>query len=250
MPPRRGRGRGSGASRPPQAVRNAMTEIGMGSLASYEMMAQAVARANLDAARGYFPELDEGKKAKPENFHASEVNMAQLFKEFQKSMQKSPHFVVPEKQKKTSAGVEEIDTFGDFFYGKTTDGDKDLNNSEHLWDQEKHWIIPELIPLELIPHKARSVKEEKTLVKKVKTSGVSGSFVGDLKSESVPEGEEDNVDIDTDGKKGGDDDQVEEDVIDDDADDLELDADYQTGMHFDDDDGYEEQDSGAEEATF
>lgn len=250
MPPRRGgRGRGSGRSRPPESVRNAMTEIGMGSLTSYEMMAQAVARANADAARGYFPEVDKSKKAGPVTLHESEVNMVKLFQDFQSSMQKSPHFVALAKQKDKPVPAHEEDAFGDFFYGKKVEGNGDTSAEDQLWDFEKHWIVPELIPLELIPRKNRSVKQEKKVTKRAKSDNDSASLVGKLKNENLQVDDEDNVDGDED-KKEGEEALVEEPVADDDVDDLELDADYQTGIRFDDDDGYEEQDSGAEEATF
>lgn len=250
MPPRRGgRGRGSGRPRPPEAVRNAMAEIGMGSLTSYEMMAQAVARANADAARGYFPEVDKTKKAGAVILQESEVNMTKAFQDFQTSMQKSPHFVRLDNPKNKSESAHDEDTFGDFFYGKKTEEQGEHYVDDELWDFDKLWIIPELIPLELIPRKSRSVKQEKKPMKRVKVEEGSGSLVGKLKDENTQPDDEDNIDGDDEGRKDGEE-VPEEPVVDDDVDDLELDADYQTGVRFDDDDGYEEQDSGAEEATF
>lgn len=251
MPPRRGgRGRGSGRPRPPEAVRNAMAEIGMGSLTSYEMMAQAVARANADAARGYFPEVDKSKKAGAVILQESELNMTQAFQDFQTHMHKSPYYVRVGNQKAKSESANSEDAFGDFFYGKNVEEQEESCTDDQLWDFDKLWIIPELIPLELIPRKNRSIKQEKKTVKRAKVSEASGSLVGKLKDENLQLDDEDNVDGDDDGKKDGEEVQAEEPVVNDDEDDLELDADYQTGVRFDDDDGYEEQDSGAEEATF
>lgn len=248
MPPRRGgRGRGAGG-RPPQAVRNAMAELGRGSLATYELLAQAAARSNVDAARGYFPMLEPNKKAPPIHLYDSEMLGVKLSQDVRRSIAESPHFIESREKKQLGEWQKEISALGDYFYtGKTVE--KTETKNDELWDNSKCWFIAELLPIELIPKKSRVVKREQKEQKRTKVGNGAASFVGRLKDEALINGDGDAAD----GAEEEEDDGAEanEGAVDNgEDDDLELDADYQTGIKFDDDEGYEEQDSGAEEATF
>lgn len=295
-----------------------MAELGKGSLATYELLAQVAARSNVDASRGYFPELENGKKALPKKLVESEIHIVKLSEELQAGMMRSPHYVQTRDRVQVSGWKGDLQTVEDYYFGSSTkkssssspsssEKDKDKTQSddgnktngysttattasttsdsgvsspqshanEKLWQVSKCWYIAELLPAELIPKRVRSVKRElgvvestrRTSSKRTKqgqsSSGAdgnvdaneNGSFVSRLKQEANKfggaendehgdevEGEADNADgVDNDPDAA---------VANDDDDDLELDADYQTGITFDDDEGYEEQDSGAEEATF
>lgn len=247
MAPKRGggRGRGSGRARPPQSLRNAMADIGMGSLANYEKMAQDAARSNVDAARSYFPELEKDKKAKAILLHESEQGLVKLSQEIERSIRASPVCVARRQKDVVSGWDGELHALTEYFYEKKTEQSDSAPPLDSLWDFDKCWIIPELMPLELIPRKNRLAKKEKAVVKRVRVRAT-------LKAESgFDENGEAEAEAEADGAAEEDDtEQNAAAIANDDDDDLELDADYQTGNHFDDDEGYEEQDSGAEEATF
>lgn len=298
-----------------------MAELGKGSLATYELLAQVAARSNVDAARGYFPELESGKKALPKKLVESEMHIVKLSEELQTDMMRSPHYVQTRDRVQVSGWKGDLQTVEDYYFGsskkkssssspsssekekgKTQSDDANKTNgysttattattasttndsglsspqshtNEKLWQVSKCWYIAELLPVELIPKRVRSVKRElgvvestrRTSSKRAKqgpSSGAAdgsgeanenGSFVSRLKQEANKIGSAENdehgdeVDGEADNADGADND-PDAAVANDDDDDLELDADYQTGITFDDDEGYEEQDSGAEEATF
>lgn len=246
MPPRRGRGRGGSQGRPPPAIRNAMMELGKGSLATFEMLAQAAATSNVDAARGYFPELEPGKKAEQIRLLESETNMVKLSQDVARSIQNSPHYVESRGRRKVKGWSKEVQTVSNYFSARKAT-DTGLNETEDLWDISKSWFIPELLPIELMPRRIRHVKQEKKARKRAKLENGTSSLANNLNDESMANGDADEESADGDGEER---DGNEVAVEDEDDDDLELDADYQTGIKFDDDEGYEEQDSGAEEATF
>lgn len=218
-----------------------MADIGMGSLTNYEQLAQAAARTNADAARGYFPELDKSKKAPPMKLHESESCLVKLSQDIEHSIKRSPDFVQRRKRTVPAGWNGEVKTLSHFYTG---DEDRvgETGPSEDLWDLKKCWIIPELLPSELIPKQVRTTKREKTLVKRARISPHL-SLAADDQEEAEADAEAQGEDDD----EGG---QNEAVVANEEEDDLELDADYQTGNHFDDDEGYDDPDSGAEEATF
>lgn len=279
MPPGRGgRGGRGGLSRgrPPPSVRNAMAELGKGSLQTYEMLAQAAARSNVDAARGYFPELDSGKKAVPKPLLQSETHIVNLWQEVQQHIHVSPHYVESRNNSATKSGANGKGGINNwtsdlwklkqyYFKGSTTGSQNSQNSSEKevsgsgggetkniddLWNSSKSWYISELLPAELIPKKNRYVKKECGKLingnaprkrKKQKTSSETSAQFNEING-NEPEEDENNADNEETNNAA--------DANNDEEDDLELDADYQMGAKFDDDEGYEENDSGAEEATF
>lgn len=151
--------------------------------------------------------------------------------------------------------------------GKDYDGAKDDSSAidddaeiEDLWDLDKCWIIPETLPVELRPSKLPFEKRKLRPKKRRRVDeGSDETDVPNVKDilDKAPEGEDAagrdaTQPTDTRDEDGEDGDQIEGNAPEraEEDDDLELDADYQTGARFDDDDGYEEHDSGAEEATF
>lgn len=252
MPPRRGgRGRGAGRARPPQAIRNSMADIGMGSIAGFDLMVQAAANANADASRAYFPILDQGQKTTPVKLQPSEDKLVTLSEDIQRSIRNSPHAVTINRQTKQSDWCAQLNAVSTYFTSSQVVQSNESKKGD-IWDLKDNWVIPELFPGELLPQNLRTTKTEKRPSKQVK---VSNNLLSDMdvrhaiKGEATAAAVEDD-DSDKDDKEK---EQNEANARDKEAapdSDLELDADYQTVGHFDDDEGYEEVDSGAEEATF
>lgn len=149
--------------------------------------------------------------------------------------------------------------------GKESDSPADDDvHIDDLWDLDKCWIIPETLPEELRPPKLRGRTEQPPSKRRRVDSDSQnadagtniGSNVKDI-LEKAPEGDGDTGADATQAGDNRDEDGDDADQMDavaaaqvEDDEDLELETDYQTGARFDDDDGYEEHDSGAEEATF
>lgn len=277
MPPKRGgRGRGGSRARPPPSVRNAMADLGMGSLANYELLAQAAARGKADAARAYFPEMDKDRKARPVRLLESEARMVKLARDVVRNVRTSPHCVGrggrrvagqmrSKRQKGEQTGGQdgwtaEIGAMEAYFAIRKPDAASvHQGQVDDLWEQGKCWLIPERLPPELVPKRARSGADKKhRMDTKGKAEDTPAKPLDGTAAESLRKlgagdaNEDDNADADR-GNENEEDAADEEEaapVPNDDDDDLELDADYQMGNHFDDDEGYEENDSGAEEAVF
>ena len=58
--------------RPPQAIRDAMAEVGMGSMKNYEAIIRASASANADASRAFYPVIKGDRKVEPMQLMQSE----------------------------------------------------------------------------------------------------------------------------------------------------------------------------------
>lgn len=241
MPPRRGgRGRG-GRARPPSIIRESMQEIGMGSLATYDTIAKMAASANSDAARAYFPPIKESQRTKPTRPVDNERHLLRVTEVVRERMRRSPHYIRVTKLKENAAD-KELEKLRRYHEGKDTGGDVD-EQVQGIWEIEG-WMVKEVLPLEVVPLALRG--EDRIKKKRKIEENANGNELLGIQEEKIVE----NVDGDDDAEK----DEGEGDVDPQEAqvevdDDLELDADYQTGHHFDDDEGYEEQDSGAEEAT-
>lgn len=269
MPPRRGRGRGGMArQRPPQAIRDAMAEVGMGSLKTFEAMVKASAAANADASRAYYPPLKEGCKVLPMRLMPSERGLVALYEDMRASIARSPLAIRPKMQAKENGLRGDLNSLRNFYFANKKSGEQPPSSPptqlDSMWDLSKCWVIPELLPSELLPRSLRIDEEEPVRPRKrrrveqdvdmaVFESSILGNGVepetddpeqADPNQQTADGREEDAEDGDQNGATAVDPRQVEEDE------DLELGADYQTGARFDDDDGYEENDSGAEEATF
>lgn len=257
MPPRRGgRGRGMVRARPPQVIRESMQEIGLGSLAAYENIAKLAAAANADAARAYFPPVPEKDRVRPVRPLPPERALIVFADRIINSMRKSPHAIRPSGR--VVQGVEaELDELRRFFKGESNQMNKE--HMDDMWDLEKGWINVEHLPDELKPKSLRKGKVDRPKKKsRIQPAVDVGTF--DTSILGAQEAEDPNARDPMAQKEQGEDDQNEQDPSDPNAgdnvqveeedDDLELDADYQTGYYFDDDEGYEENDSGAEEATF
>jgi len=132
---------------------------------------------------------------------------------------------------------------------------------ESIWEPSSLWIISEMLPAELRPPSLRHGENGRAR-KRRRVTPAASSEVTNLKDAALNEPEEpadgaqgqmlpnaENAEGDAEDGDQNDLNAGEAGVVED-EDDLELDADYQTGVRFDDDDGYEEADSGAEEATF
>lgn len=257
MPPRRGgRGRGMVRARPPQVIRESMQEIGLGSLAAYDNIVKLAAAANADAARAYFPPIPDKDKVHAVHPLPPERALIAFADRIIDSMRRSPHAIRPSKR--IAQGTEaELDELRRFFKGENTRTAGE--NTDDLWDLNKGWINVESLPDELKPKSLRKGNvdrpKKKTRVEQpVDVATLDTSILGAQEAEDPnakdpaaqkEQGEDDQDEQDPNDPNAGDNAQQEEE-----DDDLELDADYQTGYHFDDDEGYEENDSGAEEATF
>lgn len=236
-------------ARPPQVIRNSMVEIGMGSLANFDLLAKA-GTVNTDAARAYFPVLDPNIKAKAVPLSPAEKKLVKLSQDIQLSLRQSPPSVRFWKQRPTEGLPAEMLRLKKFFRTDTATDDDNIPN-ESLWDGDKCWILPETLPGELLPQqlrKAQTSPQRKRLKKSSDRDGIPQSVFSkadmrddadqrEATNQDPAEDDDDDAEI-KEGEKGEDDD------------DVELGADYETGIRFDDDDGYEEADSGAEEATF
>ena len=224
----------------------------MGSIKAFELLAKAAAAQNADAARAFFPPLPPEKNVQPRPFAESETAFVQLAKDIRKSINNSPYAVQLKPQQKATGLAAEVAAIKNYFCAPSHQ-QENTQLSDDLWDLDQSWIVPELIPQELIPphvlqrrnpRKRRRVTEEDDESDEnrndhvLEMANAQIGHIGDGQADP-PGDEDDDVDAPPADADGG---EVD--------DDLELDADYQTGVRFDDDDGYDDPDSGAEEATF
>ena len=250
----RGRGRARFRARPPPAIRNSMQELGMTSL--FGAIPSERERENVDAARAFFPPIPDDEMPHAVRLSDKEKEIVSLFGEISESLRASPANVQP-KQSAKSELMTSLLHARRYFYEHPNGNDTESKRGD-LWNNTDPWLIPEMLPSEL------RLKSETSAAKaaRLRFSGQNGEreHVPLVSNRVVPEsdlvqegllvpiggelGDEEHANEENheDGEEPGE--IVEED------DDLELDADYETGFHFDDDDGYEEADSGNEEATF
>lgn len=229
----------------------------MGSVANYDAVIAAVQGANANATRAYFPPLPEGREAAPAPLAGEERELVALFQDIQRKLSASPAAVVlraAAEQDKLQVAVQRAKTY--FQTASTKICDPVIARGS-LWERAEPWIVAEILPLEVRPAKERAVigarlrkrmrvtapNDQQDPFRGLVTSEVVQSSVADVGDENADDAPGDDAD-DADKAAVG----AEADLAEDD--DHELDADYQTGTRFDDDDGYEENDSGADEATF
>lgn len=259
--------------RPPQAIRDAMAEVGMGSLKNFDAIVKASASSNADANRAFYPPLKEGRQIQPMKLMPSEKGLVDLYEDMRSSIARSPHAVRPAKEKKGSGVSSDLQALRKFYFAnKKTGGNAPPSppmQQESMWDLSRCWVVPELLPGELRPkslrrddgvvarpRKRRRIQEDDEEDMDAFESSILGNnFHADAEAEDGGRNEDNQEATDGRDKDGEDGDQNQTNEIADPAqleedEDLELGADYQTGTRFDDDDGYEENDSGAEEATF
>lgn len=228
--------RGNMRSRPPQVIRNSMTELGQGSLAKFDALAKSYASANADAARAFFPVLPEGKRQTAGKLMESERELVRLASEVRRAMWQSP-VAVTGGRRAMEGGEKSVMEYGRYFAGGGREEGEE-GEGEGIW--EGGWVVEEVLPAEILGGKRRGGKRAR----------IGGRVEGEEEGVGVGVGDEvvgeggDKEEGEEGEEGGGEGERLDE------EDDLELDADYQTGVRFDDDDGYEENDSGAEEATF
>lgn len=211
---------------------------------------------NVEAARAFYPQLGEGGAARAVRLSEKEEEIVSLFSEIADVLRASPVHV---QQRKTSRSQLETALLHAraYFQGEGKDSGRD-SKKRSLWSTADPWLIPEMLPRELRPRKAvNRSRVNGTSAHKRTVEDLSEGVHGVLQEASdVQEGlvltgkdgmNEENGEKDDKGEEGEEGEPGE--IIEED-DDLELDADYETGFRFDDDDGYEEADSGNEEATF
>lgn len=240
----------------------------MGSLKTFEAMVKASAAANADASRAYYPPLKEGRSVQPMRLMPSERGLVTLYQDMRASIARSPLAIRPKKETEKNGLRGDLNSLRKFYFANKKGSEQappspptQLGN---MWDLSSCWVIPELLPPELRPKSLRLDEEEPMRPRKrqrvdqdvdmaVFESSMLGNAVeaetedpeqADPNQQTADGREDDAEDGDNNGVIAADPKQMEEDE------DLELGADYQTGARFDDDDGYEENDSGAEEATF
>lgn len=225
----------------------------MGSIASYEAMMRAAANANSDAARAYFPVLSEAKTVKPLVLTPNERILVEISQSVQNSIRRSP-LAIKIPSRASHASHSDILSVQRFFRTASTKRVQEEPTTS-IWSTDNTWVSPDSVPAELRPHTMRSAATVRP--KKRLRVDHSHSQVANLKDALLATHDDTNVDgtdqqLQNDDAEDGeqDDANAADGVAAEEDDDLELDADYQTGVRFDDDDGYEEADSGAEEATF
>lgn len=234
--------------RPPQAIRDAMAEVGMGSLKNYEAIIKASASANADASRAFYPILRGDRKVEPMKLMPSEQGLVALYEAMRKSIAGSPQAVKPWEETNESGLVGELEQLRKFYF-KGKGEAKAKETVESMWDLEKGWVVPELLPLELRPKRLTEGRKRKR--RRIMVEEDMEVFEGNMLGADLGV-EDDDGEVDGHGERKEDEAEVEAEdpaKLEEDEE-LELGADYQTGTRFDDDDGYEEHDSGAEEATF
>lgn len=235
MPPRgRGRGRMRFRARPPASVRSSMQELGLAAGMNYGTAVADATGAQVDAARAYFPALEAGP-APALRPTKKELELVVRFEKIRATMRASPASVRPRSRRQPKL-VGELARARDFFCAQLRAREE---ATEGLWHTGRPWFVPELLPMELRGSGGRD--------------GGNGPVRGEVdfgglgvEGEQATEGEKEAGEKD-DGEGEG---EGEQEVVGSEEDDLALNADYETGARFDDDDGYEEADSGNEEAIF
>lgn len=224
----------------------------MGSLKNYEAIVRASANANADASRAYYPALKGDRKVEPMKLMPSEQGLVALYEEMRKSIARSAQAIRPRVERRESGLVGELEKLRRFYY-KEKAGGMCEGGGESIWELDKGWVVPELLPAELRPRRLKeggSRKRRRVVVDEQDEEDME-AFEGAMMGGEL--GVEDDGDADGgqgERKEGEAEVEVQDTARLEEDEDLELGADYQTGTRFDDDDGYEENDSGAEEATY
>eukprot|EP00177_Eucheuma_denticulatum_P007745 GFKZ01014087.1.p1 GENE.GFKZ01014087.1~~GFKZ01014087.1.p1 ORF type:complete len:308 (-),score=58.81 GFKZ01014087.1:1331-2125(-) len=263
--PRRG-GRGRGRARPPQVVRDAMAEIGLGSIATYDTMARLAIAGNADAARAYFPTLTERQRARVAAPIASEKMLLELWRGFAGIMKGSPHVIRASRQGR--GGIErEMEEMRRVYCGGEGDGVVGLEKGGGvedggLWDTGKGWMVAECVMDELRPLALRegtrvpAAKKRRVggVARTVEVGGIDTAGLAERESEDPdardPVAQKEREEGDAERVAGGDGEEEEEENVAGNAQVEEDEEDAEDFQKMDDDDGYEEHDSGAEEAAF
>ncbi|KAI0561917.1 DNA-directed RNA polymerase 3 subunit Rpc31 [Gracilaria domingensis] len=241
MAPRRGRGRGKMRARPPQVIRNSIAE-----LSNYDAAVKAALQNNLDAARAYFPPLAKRVCAPAAPPLPSEIKLLQEHASFRDTMLNSPAAIhLPAVSTQTPLRTQ-LQSVADFFRTPAASAVQ-RTAPDLLWRWDACWIVPDVLPPELLPASlrncARPRKKARTEVREQQTDLTSQQMLDNFRLQ-----EADNAANEPDANQPADDEQqeLEPGAVEQQDDDEDVDhiADYQTGVHFDDDDGYEEVESG------
>ncbi len=235
----RGRGRMRFRARPPPSVRSSMQELGLSANANYGITVSDALGEQVDAARAYFPALEFGPAPalKPTE---KERELITRFEEIRAALRASPA-AVRRRGPRQSSLAKELYRARAFFGPGSDDGE--AAPRENLWDMDHPWLVAEMLPQEL-----RKVKTG--VSQQANGRNAEPARIGDLAVQADEGAEEGDVE---DKERADKDKEMDPEVgalVESEEEDLELNADYGTGAHFDDDDGYEEADSGKEEALF
>lgn len=251
MPRRGGRGRGKMRARPPQVLRSSMQEHG-GASASFESLAKAAAAKNVTASRSFYPPIDPTKENKPFVLSEREKTLIDMANHVRRAIHCSPAAIEYRPNRKVTPCESEILRLKHFYKTASADQDDNRSAADTIWDVDKSFLILDLIPTELIPDhiirqhrprkRARTDTENNDAENLQNLISLPTAEDAELPRDQIPE-EEEEEDIENAAEQAAEQNNFEDD-------DVELNADYQTGAHFDDDEGYDEPDSGAEEATF
>lgn len=266
-----GRGRGGrkfGQLRPPSAVRTSMQELGMTATANYVGSISDVLGVSVDAARAYFPPLPEDSVATALAPTEAEISLLDRVYHLEKSLRESPARacsdrcvrssgtgIVEQNGSNETMGLETMTmNIANYFLSNSTNNANGTENDSKKSTLQKNnialgeWIIPEMLPAELRPAglKVRNKPVETSAGNgKMKDTGnTNGEDTRDdglqllnEEAEAAPpplyEPEDELVAFE----------EPEE------MDDIDENADYVNASRFDDDDGYEEADSGEEGPT-
>lgn len=227
-------------ARPPQVIRNSIAE-----LANYDANVKASLAQNADAARAYFPVLQSSAKPVPFQLTPSESRQVQLNNAVVATIAESPLAIQPPTAASQSKLHTEMRTIQSF-YGTASAARHKAQTCPSMWDPELCFVIPDVLPAELLPPSLRFTshrrKRRKVLPEIAPEQESSERMFDKLRSEEGAQ----NADVLNTKQPEDDDDEQEPNQADqgDDDEDIDQIADYQTGMHFDDDDGYEEVESG------
>ncbi|CAN8065573.1 unnamed protein product [Agarophyton chilense] len=242
MAPRRGRGRGKMRARPPQVIRNSIAELG-----NYDADVKAALQQNLDAARAYFPPLSKGARAVVTPPLASEQKLLHFHTALRHKMLASPAAIQLPAEARPSALRSQMQRLCRFYRTRSADDHHGVVHHS-LWDLDACWIVPDVLPLELLPNSMTSSTRPRKRAKTAVLEPPDTDLTPQQFLQNFQQQESERQRNEADANQLADDDQQEFDPAaqeqQDDDEDVDHIADYQTGIHFDDDDGYEEVESG------
>lgn len=225
----RGRGRMRFRARPPPSLRTAMQELGLSATTHYQNAVSDALGASVDAARAYYPQLREGSASRAQAPTDAERALLTRLSSLDKALRLAPAYRIAKQASGTShAGLcAELRQTASYFASITSNE----TANPALWHSDAAWLIPELLPAELRP--ARLKRGGIQHVKQGTRVAALPNLVAD------------------DHQERAEDDEVPEELveIEEEDEDPDLHADYTAAAHFDDDDGYEEVDSGRDEAV-
>lgn len=217
-----------------------MQELGLSATANYKAAISDALGASVDAARAYFPVQAAGSGARAQIPSAAERALLARLEVLDSALSEAPR-IGAAKEGKESEIVGELRKAALFFTPNAVVGTacgKQEVRKKSVWNGD--WMVPELLPAEL--HPARKRKRTKSTVITASNTDAGAPALRGLANDAATATGDEQEDGDV-GAEDGLEMEVEEEDVD------ELDADYTAGAHFDDDDGYEEVDSGRDEAV-